>query len=288
MSTHRLRGEAHAAIYERFLYSDLSDKAVRLLCILDRFQNRGVAFPGRPLLAEKLGKKGEPVSLDTVDRTLRELETAGAIITQHTKRPGGGHPMATYFVWPAVPEEPGENLEAAPGENLEQSRTDADLQAEQSRTGAASSPQIAPLSPGESSYREQELVNERETQALCERLAAAVGDYAGDPKKAPAITGKWRNDMRLLRERGPLGRARPEALSAERIEHCIEFVFSRLAEPGRDGFCWAAQIRSPLALRQHWDQMLDAGRRLASSNGHGKAASNSFLLGKVAAHHGSK
>jgi hypothetical protein len=280
VSTHRLRGEAHAAIYERFLYSDLSDKAVRLLCILDRFQNRGVAFPGRPLLAEKLGREGEPVSLDTVDRTLRELEAAGAIVTQHHRRPGGGRPMATYYVWPAVPEEP--------GENSEQSRTDADLNGEQSRTGAASSPQNGGLSPGDTSSLEQELINERDTEALCARLVDAVGDYAGDPKKRPAITAKWRKDMRLLCERGPLGRAQPEAIAPERVEHCIEFVFSRLAEPGRDGFCWAAQIRSPHALREHWDQMLDAGRRLAAaSNGHGRqdARSNSFLLGKVADHY---
>jgi len=282
VSQHRLRGEAHAAIYERFLYSDLSDKAIRLLCILDRFQNRGVAFPGRALLAEKLGKEGEPVSLDTVDRTLRELELAGAVITQHTRRPGGGRPMASYYVWPAVPEEP--------GENSEQSRTDADLEGEQSRTGAASKPQTAPSSPGESSYREQELINERTTAALCERLAVAVGDYAGDPKKRPAITARWNNDMRLLLERGPLGRAKPERISVERVEHCIEFVFSKLAEPGRDGFCWAAQVRSPQALRQHWDQMLDAGRRIAASNGNGRqdAPRNSFLLGKVADHYATK
>jgi hypothetical protein len=69
--------------------------------------------------------------------------------------------------------------------------------------------------------------------------------------------------MRLLLERGPLHQDTPEAVSAEKVGATIDYVFAHLAEPqGRGGFCWAAQVRSPAALRDHWHQMADAARRL--------------------------
>ena len=124
-------------------------------------------------------------------------------------------------------------------------------------------------------------------ELLCRQLSEAIGSYLEDPKKAPPITKRWLTDMRLLVERGPLHRNKPEAIAPERVTHAIEFVFGHMADPGRDGFCWAAQIRSPGALRDHWDQLLDAARRLqrAATNGNGRrqdARNNSFLLGKVA------
>ena len=98
MASKRLRGEAHASIYERFLYSDLSDKAIRLLLILDRCANQGIAFPDRPWLAEKLGG----VALKTVDRMVQELSEAGAITLGRVARSHGGRPLTTYYVWPAT------------------------------------------------------------------------------------------------------------------------------------------------------------------------------------------
>lgn len=162
----RLRGEAHAAIYERFLYSELSDKAVRLLCVLDRCQNLGLAYPGRAWLAERVG-----CSADTVDRTLRELEGGGAITTTKTKRPGGGHPLVTYYVWPAVPE-----LD-------EQLRMDAELQVRTGaksrvRGGAAASPQPARNPQGVTTNSEQEKV--------IDSCAASASMATDDPVKRRA------------------------------------------------------------------------------------------------------
>lgn len=103
--------------------------------------------------------------------------------------------------------------------------------------------------------------DEQAIDALCAQLAAAVGDYMGGPHRRPAVTQTWRRDMRLLVERGPNGRATPEALPPERVASGIEFVFTHLADPGTTGFCWAANIRSPSKLRAQWDRLLDEGRR---------------------------
>lgn len=122
-----------------------------------------------------------------------------------------------------------------------------------------------PPSPTAPVRGEVEAVAHPEAEALCRHLAAAVALHRDDPGSEPAVSTKWRKDMRLLLERGPLRRAKPEPLPPERVRAAIDFVFTRLAERGRDGFCWADQIRSPQALREHWDQLLDAGRRLRSS-----------------------
>lgn len=96
---------------------------------------------------------------------------------------------------------------------------------------------------------------------LCDQLAEKVATQQDG--RRPPITERWRTDMRLLLERGPLHQDTPEAVSAEKVGTTIDYVFAHLAEPqGRGGFCWAAQVRSPGALRDHWHQMADAARRL--------------------------
>ena len=99
-----------------------------------------------------------------------------------------------------------------------------------------------------------------EVRQLCAMLAAAVARYMGVGE--PAVTKRWTEDMRLLLERGPGGRAKPEPIPAERVERAITVIFEGLAEPeGATGFCWAAQVRSPGALRRHWDAILEAAKR---------------------------
>ena len=97
---------------------------------------------------------------------------------------------------------------------------------------------------------------------LCALLADSIAAYRVDGTRPP-ITKTWLNDMRLLVERGPLHVERAAALPPERIEAAIRFTFTHLAvRTGSRGFCWAAQIRSPGALRDHWHQLLEAGRHV--------------------------
>jgi hypothetical protein len=88
---------------------------------------------------------------------------------------------------------------------------------------------------------------------LCEMLADRVGQQQNG--RRPSINRGWHQQMRLLIERGPLGRDQPEPISPDRVAATIRHVFEQMADPDRGGFCWAAQVRSPEALRRHWDRM---------------------------------
>lgn len=104
-----------------------------------------------------------------------------------------------------------------------------------------------------------------EVEDLCEHLAGRVFAHRGG-KGLPKVTAAWRRDMRLLVERGPLRIADAQPVPAERVRNAIDFTFERLADPGADGFCWADQIRSPQALRDHWVQLYEAGRRQSAEH----------------------
>ncbi len=94
---------------------------------------------------------------------------------------------------------------------------------------------------------------------LCEHLAERIATHSNTGPLR--VTTRWRTDMRLLVERGPLKRAQPEPLGIDKVRRSIDFIFDRLADNDRNGFCWANQIRSPHALRDHWDQLAVAARR---------------------------
>jgi len=107
-------------------------------------------------------------------------------------------------------------------------------------------------------------------ERLCLYLAERVGQFRGSVAKAPPITARWRTDMRLLLERGPLHQSKPTPMREEHVASTIAVIFGRLAEPeGRRGFSWAAQIRSPHALRDHWHQMAVAWRQKQTTGGRG-------------------
>jgi hypothetical protein len=98
--------------------------------------------------------------------------------------------------------------------------------------------------------------------SLCSMLADKIQQHRGEGSPRPAITERWRKDMRLLVERGPLHVERPTPIPMERVVGAMKVVFGELNEPeGRRAFCWADQIRSPAALRDHWLQIADAAKR---------------------------
>jgi hypothetical protein len=71
--------------------------------------------------------------------------------------------------------------------------------------------------------------------------------------------------MRLLVDRGWLRDEHAQPCPPAKVRASIDAVFDRLSTPGRDGFCWAEQIRSPGALRDHWTQLAEAFRRQGAS-----------------------
>lgn len=104
---------------------------------------------------------------------------------------------------------------------------------------------------------------------LCDMLASKVQLHRGGAR--PPVTAKWRRDMRLLLERGPLHQTEAAPLQVEDVVGAMKAVFTWLAEPSSTGFCWADQVRSPHALRDHWHQMRLAARR-ARQQQQGRAA----------------
>ncbi len=71
-------------IPEWVLDSGVSDRAVRLYCVLARYADKdGEAWPSRGLLAERL-----KCSRDSVDRAVRELVDVGALHREHRTRNG--------------------------------------------------------------------------------------------------------------------------------------------------------------------------------------------------------
>lgn len=112
-----------------------------------------------------------------------------------------------------------------------------------------------------------------EVEQLCSQLADAVERYRdGAQGGRPKVNAAWRRDMRLLVERGPLGVEKARGVPVHRVADCIRVVFTELADPGASGFCWAAQVQSPSALRRHWWKLYEAAVALRRRVSAGKMA----------------
>lgn len=194
-----------------------------------------------------------PFSLRAIARARKELVDAG-FLTVIDDRSGPGRPIRYRFEF-YIPEGNARQNGNRP--------TPAKSDTNTGQIGAQHTPKSGP----------PQLPNQIETEgngtrvgptALCRHLADRVGGYNGG--KTPTVTGRWHRDMDLLLRRGSNRWDTPEPIDPERITRAIDFVFDHLAdpEPG-SGFCWAANIRSPGALRDHWDQIRDAARRLSAA-----------------------
>jgi hypothetical protein len=109
-----------------------------------------------------------------------------------------------------------------------------------------------------------------EIDELCALLAKRVGEHRESPPSA--VTATWRNDMRLLVDRGPTGQSKPTPTPPERVANAITYVFDHLADTNGTGFCWADQIRSPGALRRHLPSVRLAAKRIREGSSHGDSS----------------
>ncbi len=95
----RLHHEPYAQLPERLLDADVSDRAIRLWCILDRHANSdGRAWPGRPKLAQRLR-----CGVSSLDRALAELVDSGLVLVEPQYRGDGSRTSNSYWLWPATP-----------------------------------------------------------------------------------------------------------------------------------------------------------------------------------------
>lgn len=251
MSDVTVEGFRWAAIPEDLLFdAAISPEAVRVYGVLLRHgTDPGSCYPSHRRIAQLIGK-----SPRSVPRWVRELEVAGWVqvvprtasqgdpdsngyrVFDHAQ-PSAGVPAGSRTPLPAD-QRGGYAQDSAPNESQVNDSQPNDL---------TSAPAAPPADPA--LFEVPTVVDE-----LCTELATAVGKFADAPP--PAVTKRWRNDMRLLLERGPLHQQDPAPTAPDAVRQCLQVVFTELAEPeGRGGFCWAAQIRSPHALRDHWHQM---------------------------------
>lgn len=98
-----------------------------------------------------------------------------------------------------------------------------------------------------------------EVETLCTLLAQVVGKHMGNE---PKINKTWREDMDLMLRLGAKNWATAKPVAASDIRDWMAVVFTCLNKPtGSGSFCWADQVRSPGAIRKHWDQVINAGKR---------------------------
>src|SRR5262245_9528832 len=200
------------------------------------------------------------VSKRTVHRILAEFEKRGLITREERRRPDGYRSSDRIQLHrdagsQATP------CHVSPEPTSGDSGADLRRQPEQPQVtpGVHAEPSVEP--PVEPSVENTSSLGADEVTELCDQLAERVATQQSG--RRPVITDRWRKDMRLLLERGPLHQDTPEALTAEKVATTIGYVFDHLSDPqGSSGFCWAAQIRSPAALRDHWHQMANAAQRL--------------------------
>ncbi len=90
-----------AQIPEWILDAEISDRAVRLFCVLHRHANEnGRAFPGRSSIAKRMR-----CSTPSIDRALTELRDIGAVVSVQ-KKVGPAIVGNDYWLWPAAPSSP--------------------------------------------------------------------------------------------------------------------------------------------------------------------------------------
>jgi hypothetical protein len=92
-----VRGTGYTTIPTWVLESDISDRAIRLFVILNRYVGTNDnAWPSRKTLAEKCGRTSVP----SIDRALRELVAIGAIQIEQRRRGDGSLTSSLYWLWP--------------------------------------------------------------------------------------------------------------------------------------------------------------------------------------------
>lgn len=250
-----------AIIPEWVLYHEsLSDRAVRLYGVLRRKADAtGHAWPSRSTLAVVLR-----CSKESVDRAIKELVSAGALQTERRFDHDRKQWRSTrYTVMASSPVTTG-------------SRTGAATPSRGGDEGVAApvATDLEPVDPESENLKASTTQSVAETapvDALCDQLATAIECHRGG-KSRPKVSAAWKRDMRLLVERGELGVEGAKGHPPEVIARAVAFVFERLADPGRDGFCWADQVQSPGALRRHWPKLADAKRILEAGTGVSKGA----------------
>jgi len=243
----RIYGVPYGTIPEWVLDADISDRAVRLWVVLDRYAGQNDrAYPGRRATAERMR-----CSVDSVDRAMAELVAIDAVIVHAEYRNDRSQTTNSYYLWPAKPDgetEGGKPQDSGPpaAPVRPPRRSDA---APKGKEPQRKEPQRN--EKGVSDYVEPShlpaVVETSEhlevARLLCTLLADSL-ERRGERVNGKATSGGWLSDMEAL--------LRLDGRSPEAVAKVIRWLDTGTDETA--GF-WRANIRSPLKLRAKWVQM---------------------------------
>lgn len=229
--------------------SSLSDRAVRLWCVLYGFADRtsGEAWPWRSTLAERMN-----CSTDSVDRAIGELVGVGAVEVVHRYLPNGQQGGNLY------------RLLFRKGDT----RTSAEGGYGHGGPGGVSTGAEGDMGTGAEQKNQNQLEQkpknkksafDAEVMQLCELLADLV---ESNGSKRPVVTSSWLQTIDRM--------IRIDNRTAEQITTAITWC-------QQDDF-WCMNVLSPSSLRKHYDRMrLQAKRQKAGGGARGLAGVRDYI-----------
>ena len=235
-----------AIIPEWVLYAGISAHAVKLYCVLARYADKdtGDCFPSRNTIAEKAG-----FSERTISKATAELVLIGALIVKRRFSDDGGYMSNLYTVITAKP------LSHASTTPSGESATtyDANMPLALVPDSTLPSSESAPTPSGESASLTRVILNESQVSIVNNQSQITKGDnpqylelaeymakrIKDNGSRAPAVSKKWVDDIRLMMER--------DERTYEQIKYLIDWSQN-------DSF-WKTNILSPSKLREKFDQL---------------------------------
>lgn len=235
----RLRRRDRYTVLPEHLVRDrtLSDRAVRLWCLLDRYAGKDeVAFPSRETLSRDLS-----CSRPSVDRAVSELVDSGWM--SKIRRERGGVNEYTLLEKPAsggviTPDDtpPVLTSDDTPLSLVSTPVITGDAQKEASLSDASEKGSITSAD-----------ADRADVERLCNHLAARI---AANGCKRPTVTAKWRTAARLMLDR--------DGLTEEQVTNAIDWC--------QASEFWRANILSMPKLRDKYDTL----RLQAQREGHSR------------------
>lgn len=226
-----------------------------------RFAEDEERLPWKHLTFEQLATQ-LVLSRSRVRDAVRRLLRWGLLQSRVVGERDGGTTTFYLVTWPAAPDRrnPSVTPNAATRPTESNARTDGIRRSLIVGEGDTNAVEVQPSLQEAGASTPAVFDDQPERSDLCRLLANAVEVHR---ETRPKVGTRWLADMGLLLRRGPKGVEGPPPTPAA-VAAMINGVFTILNEPDGKGFCWADQVRSPGALRDHWDQLSLALRRAPS------------------------
>jgi hypothetical protein len=199
-----MTSDAYARVPEWLLDAAVSDRAVRLYALLDRYAGAdGAAFPSRRTLAERLR-----CSRDVIDRAMKDLVAAGAVDVVPRFDPAGDRTTNGYRVaararlgsrvdaaTPVRGRGHGGRADAATGGRVDAAQNESHFEVEPMNESPSSSRSLAPVDGGhrddDAAARVLDEVWQRLAQGALKRRNSEVARRGDEPIPPGIRSERW-------------------------------------------------------------------------------------------------